>query len=96
MRNVIIFSDRPSSDIQYALRDNDDYDVRVKSINELKEAEKYNPSVIILDIPEEKVREISMVVKLPVPTLLYSDKMYEDLKLKIGRASCRERVLRLV
>ena len=53
-----------------------------KSINELKEAEKYNPSVIILDIPEEKLREISMVVKLPVPTLLYSDKMYEDLKLR--------------
>ena len=42
MRNVIIFSDRPSSDIQYALRDNDDYDVRVKSINELKEAEFLN------------------------------------------------------
>ncbi|MGN0015483.1 MAG: diguanylate cyclase [Candidatus Gastranaerophilaceae bacterium] len=82
MRNVIIFSDRPSSDIQYPLRDNDDYDVRVKSITELKEAEKYNPSVIVLDIPEEKLREISMVVKLPVPTLIYAEKMYENLKLR--------------
>ena len=36
MRNVIIFSDRPSSEIQFTLKDNDDYDVRVKSINELK------------------------------------------------------------
>jgi len=82
MRNVIIFSDRPSSEIQFVLKDNDDYDVRVKSINELKEAEKYNPSVIILDIPEEKLREISMVTKLPVPTLLYAEKMYENLKLR--------------
>ena len=41
MRNVIIFSDRPSSEIQFTLKDSDDYDVRVKSINELKEAEKY-------------------------------------------------------
>ena len=82
MRNVIIFSDRPSSEIQFTLKDSDDYDVRVKSINELKEAEKYNPSVIILDIPEEKLREVSMVTKLPVPTLLYAEKMYDDLKLR--------------
>lgn len=82
MRNVIIFSEKPSSEIQFVLKDSDDYDVRVKNIIELKEAEKYNPSVIILDIPEEKLREISMVTKLPVPTLLYAEKMYEDLKLR--------------
>ena len=82
MRNVIILSDRPSSEIQFTLKDSDDYDVRVKSINEMKEVEKYNPSVIILDIPEEKLREIAMVTKLPVPTLLYSEKMYEELKLR--------------
>lgn len=82
MRNVIIFSEKPSSEIQFTLKDSDDYDVRVKNISELKEAVKYNPSVIILDVPEEKLREISMVIKLPVPTLLYSDKMYEDLTLR--------------
>lgn len=82
MRNVIIFSDKPSSEIQFVLKDCEDYDIRVKSINELREAEKYNPSVIILDIPEEKLREISMVIKLPVPTLLYSDVIYQDLKLR--------------
>ncbi len=79
MRNIIIFSEKNSSDLEALLKQNDEYDVRIKNITELKEVEKYNPSLIVLDVPEAKVKEVAMVTKFPVPTLIYADKIYSDL-----------------
>lgn len=78
-KNIIIFSEKPASEIQFSLKNIEDYDVRVKTLQELKEAEKFNPSVVILDFPKEKLQEILAVTKLPAPTLFYTDKMHEDL-----------------
>lgn len=78
-KNVIIFSETPASEIQFALKDNEDLDIRVKSPSEFKEADKFNPWVIIADMSEEKLGEILAVTKLPAPTLFYSEKTYPSL-----------------
>lgn len=79
MKNIIIYSDKGSSQLESLLTGMEDFDVRVKNVSEIKESEKYNPSLIALDLSEPKLKEVVMVTKFPVPTLIYADKHYPDL-----------------
>ena len=82
MKNIIIYTDKNVSELESYLKDEEDLDVRVKSVSELKEVEKYNPALIALDLPEAKLKEITMVTRFPVPTLILADKIYTDLTLR--------------
>ncbi len=82
MKNVIIYTDKNGSEIEAILREEDDIDLRVKNVSEIKEAEKYNPSLLILDLPEAKLKEVAMVTKFPVPTLVITDTVPSDLILR--------------
>lgn len=82
MKNIIIYAEKNSSEIENLLKQNDEVDVRVKNVSELKEMEKYNPALIILDLSESKLKEVAMVTKFSVPTLILADKMYPDITLR--------------
>ena len=82
MKNVIIYTDKNSSEMEAILTANEELDVRVKNISELKEADKYNPALLVLDLTEAKLKEIAMVTRFPVPTLIIADKYYTDIKLR--------------
>ena len=45
----------------------------MKNIEEIKEAECLNPAVLVLDIPMDKLKELSMIMKFPVPVLVVCD-----------------------
>lgn len=79
MKNIVIFSDKDSNELQNILTGNEDYDVRIKDIEELKEAQKFNPSALVFNCTESKLKEASMVTKLPAPALVVADKFYDDL-----------------
>ena len=74
MRNIVIFGDKSSDELEKLLSANEDFDVRVKDIEEIKDAQKYNPSLIIFNCSDSKLKEISMVNKLVSPALIVSDK----------------------
>lgn len=82
MKNIVIFSDKNTNDLEAMIGANEDYDVRVKSIDEIKESQKFNPSVIVFNCSEAKLKEISMVTKLTAPTLVVADKFNSDLILR--------------
>ena len=82
MRNVVIFSNKNSQNIEEILTLNEDYDVRVKNIDEIKEAQKYNPSLIVINCDENKLKEVSMVTKLVAPTLIIAEKFNENIVLR--------------
>lgn len=82
MKNIIIYTDKNTSELETYLKNEEDFDIRVKNISELKEAEKYNPSMIALELSEAKLKEIVMVTRFPVPTLILADKIYTDLTLR--------------
>lgn len=88
MKNIIIYSDKGTSELESFLKNEEDFDVRVKNISELKECEKYNPSLIALDLSETKLKEVAMVTKFPVPTLVYTDKLYTDLIIRGESYDC--------
>lgn len=82
MKNIIIYTEKNSSEIENLLKSIDDVDVRVKNVSEIKEVEKYNPSIIVLDLSEAKLKEVAMVTKFPVPTLILTDKIYTDVTVR--------------
>lgn len=79
MKNVVIFADRDSAELEKILADNEELNVRTLGIDELKDAQKYNPSVIILNCNDEKLKEVAMVTKLAAPTLVAADKFAHDI-----------------
>lgn len=82
MKNVVIFSDKNESEIENILKQEDELDVRIKNIAELKEVDRYNPSLIVLDVAVEKLKEVTMVTRFPVPTLIVADKYHDDITLR--------------
>lgn len=82
MSNLIIYTEGTNSSLEAMCNQVTDMDVRVMDIEEVKDAEKYNPSVILLDIPMEKLKEISMVMKFPVPTIAVTDDIPVDLTVR--------------
>ena len=80
MKNIVIFSDNASAELEKTLSaNNDDCDVRVKNIEEVKDAQKFNPSVIVFDCSDEKLKEISMVTKLVAPALIVANKFNDEI-----------------
>ncbi len=82
MKNIVIFTDKEASNIAPILSANDEYDVRTKSIEEVKEAQKFNPSAIVFDCCNEKLKEVSMVTKIVAPALIVADKFNHDVILR--------------
>ncbi len=79
MKNIVIFTDSDCSNLEALFSKNEEYDVRTKNIDEIKDALKYNPSLIVLKCVEQKLKEVSMVTKLPCPALIISEKFIDDI-----------------
>lgn len=79
MKNIVIFADRDSSKIEGLLSQNEDFDIRTKNIDELKNALVFNPCLIVLNCTAQKLKEVSMVTKLAAPTLILADKFMDDI-----------------
>ena len=77
MRNVIIYTEKGHSDVA-SLIENDELNVRVESIENIKDYANLNPSVIILDSSEQKIKDIAMVTKFNHPLLIVNDKIITD------------------
>ncbi len=69
MKNIIIYAPDGKSDIENIVKACSDADIRVKDVVEIREMDKYNPSAVILDLPEDKLKEVAMVTKFKVPAL---------------------------
>ncbi len=79
MRNIIIYSEKDSSSVVDMLKDNPEWDVRVKNINEIDDAATLNPSLIILDAGEGVIKDKAMVTKFIAPTLVVADNFVDGL-----------------
>ena len=82
MSNLIIFSEGNSQLIEDVAKKYTDLEVRTLNINELTNAEIYNPAVMILNISMEKLKDISMVTKFSVPVLAVVDEIPENITVR--------------
>ena len=81
MRNVIIYTENGKSNIA-GLIINDELDVRVVNVSELKDMGVLNPSLVIMEVSEAKFKELAMVTKFVYPMLIVSDKVYSDVTVR--------------
>lgn len=82
MKNILIFTDKDSSELVNVIRELDEIDVRVKGFDELANALTFNPSVIIFDGAIDNIKNVSMVTKIVAPTLVVADKFVSGLVLR--------------
>ncbi|MBQ3642337.1 GGDEF domain-containing protein [bacterium] len=82
MGNLIIFAESNASGIEAVAKKYTDLEVRIINVSEIKNMETYNPSVIILDIPMDKLKEISMITKFSAPTLAVCDDIPEQITVR--------------
>ena len=81
MRNVVIYTENGHSNIA-ALIDNDELNVRVEKFENIKDYANLNPSLLVLDVPENKIKEIAMVTKFAFPVLFVTDKVITDVTIR--------------
>lgn len=82
MSNLIIYTDGNSALLEEMCNNVADMNVRVMDIEDIKEMEQYNPSVVVLDIPLEKLKELSMIMKFPVPVIAVTDEMPSNITVR--------------
>lgn len=70
MKNVIIYSTKPLSDIQAVLYDIDDVDIKMVAINQLKDYAVLNPSLMIIE-NIDIAKDALMTNKFPCPILFF-------------------------
>ena len=82
MKNIVIFCENESSKLANMLVAIGEYDVRTKNLEEVKEAQKFNTSLMVLECSQEKLKEISMITKLCAPALVYAENFNSDIILR--------------
>ena len=82
MGNLIIFTEGGGSVIENLAKTHTELDVRIINIDEVKNMDTYNPSVIVLDVSKNKLKEVSMITKFTAPTLAVCDDIPEGINVR--------------
>ena len=82
MNNLIIFSEGHNSLLEDLCKKTTDLEVTVKSADELKELTAEDATVAVIDIPEQKLKELSMIMKFPVPILVVVNETPEKITIR--------------
>ncbi len=81
--NVIIYSDNDAKcNIEEILMMSGDYMVRRFSVGDIQNYKEVNPSVMIFDMPLDKVKEVCAVTKFDAGLLVAVDEIPEDLTVR--------------
>ncbi len=82
MSNLVIYTDGNASNIENLCRKVIDFEIIVKSCEEIKEIENENAELAVFDISLDKLKEISMVMKFPIPVLIVSDEIPSNITIR--------------
>ena len=82
MNNIVIYTEGAVSTVKNICESLPDTVAEVKNIDELVDLDVINTSCIILEISQEKLKEISMVSKFPLPVLYVADEAPENITVR--------------
>lgn len=80
--NVIIYSDNTKDNLEEILMMSGDYMVRHFSVNDIQNYKEVNPTVMIFDMPIDKVKEVCAITKFDAGLLIVTDEIPEDLTVR--------------
>lgn len=79
LMNIIIYSDKPQNIILDTLQEDGEYAVRAVEASQLKDYKALNPGVIVLDMPIDKINEVSQVMKFETSVLVVCNDIPQNL-----------------
>ncbi len=82
MSNIIIYTEGNKSQTEDLCSAISDINVTVSNIDELINMDTERTSAIILEVSHEKLKELSMVTKFPVPVLVIADEVPKDITVR--------------
>ncbi len=82
MSRLVIYTEGKTSSIENLVKKLFEAEVTVKNIDDIKEIEVLNPDAAIFDISLGKLKELSMIMKFPVPVLVVSDDTPENITVR--------------
>ncbi len=80
--NIVIYGENSKSDLVQLISTDEEIEVRQIPLEELENYKQYNPSVMILDLDVNKVREFCAVRKLECPLLVLVSEIPENLTIR--------------
>lgn len=82
MSRLVIYTEGKTSSIENLVKKLFEAEVTVKNIDDIKEIEVLNSDAAIFDISLGKLKELSMIMKFPVPVLVVSDDTPENITVR--------------
>lgn len=82
MSNLVIYTDGNASNLESLCRKTVEMDIIVKSAEDVKNIEIENADIAVIDISLDKLKEISMVMKFPIPVLVVSDEVPSNITVR--------------
>lgn len=82
MSNLIIYTDEKNSILIDLCKSLIDMEIVVKSADELKDIDSTDAAVAVIDMPLDKLKELSMVMKFPVPVLVVADNVPNNITIR--------------
>ncbi len=82
MSSVILYSEGKNPLLKDFCERAIDTEVTVNSLEEIKNMETTGADVAVLDMPLNKLKDLSMIMKFPLPTLIVCDEMPENVTIR--------------
>lgn len=82
MSSVVIYSEGKNPLLKDFCERAIDSEVIVKGIDEIKNMEETGASVAVLDLPLTKIKDLSMIMKFPLPVLLVCEEIPETVTIR--------------
>lgn len=82
MKNIVIYTKQGTSQIDALLKNQEEYNIQLKSPDDLKEAESLNLDLIVLDNQTAVNKDILVRNKIPAPLLIVSEEVYTDVTVR--------------
>ena len=79
MSNLIIYTDGNALNLENLCRKTVEMDIIVKSVEDIRNIELENADIAVINISLDKLKEISMVMKFPIPVLVVSDEITSNI-----------------
>ncbi|MCD7780256.1 MAG: GGDEF domain-containing protein [Candidatus Gastranaerophilales bacterium] len=82
MSNLIIYTETNNPELETLCRKVSDLEVIVKSADDLQDMSNEDAAAAIIDISSDKLKEISMIMKFPLPVLVIADDFPSNIKVR--------------
>ncbi len=82
MSNLIIYTETNNPELETLCRKVSDLEVIVKSADDLQDMSNEDAAAAIIDISSDKLKEISMIMKFPLPVLVIADDFLSNIKVR--------------